>query len=312
MIAVIAALRHHYRGRDDVYVIGNIFLYYQERNPAARRSPDVMVIKGVPALPERTSFKTWVENAVPCAVIELTSNETKEEDQGPKKELYERLGVREYFLFDPLGDYLPRPLLGYRLVRTAEESAAVNGGEVEARYEELPPAQDGGLLSAELGLRLVPDGEDLALIDCRTGERVPTPLDLYRQVLEVTRRAQQAEEAAQEAERRRLEAERQGQEAERRRQEAERRRLEAVRQSEEAERQRLELERQRLDAVREREEAVRHSEEAVRQRLEAVRLAEQAEGRAREEARKAEELQRELDRLRKLLPPGGAGRPGTG
>jgi Uma2 family endonuclease len=87
LLGEIAALRHHFRGRDDVYVIGNIFLYFEEGNLAARRSPDVMVIKGVPALPERTSFKTWVEGAIPCVVIELTSNETKDEDRGPKKEL---------------------------------------------------------------------------------------------------------------------------------------------------------------------------------------------------------------------------------
>jgi len=27
-----------------------------------------------------------------------------------------KLGVREYFIFDPLGDYLSPPLRGYRLV----------------------------------------------------------------------------------------------------------------------------------------------------------------------------------------------------
>jgi hypothetical protein len=160
---------------------------------------------------------------------------------------------------------------------------------VEAAYEEMPPEQDGGLLSVELGLRLVPEGKELALFEFRTGKRIPAPLDAYEQVLAVTRRAEEAERAAQEAERQRLEAERRGQE----------------------------LERQRLEAERRREDAVRSSQEADRRRLEAVRLAEQAEGRALEERRKAEqaqsrveELQRELDRLRALLPPGGADSPG--
>src|SRR6185437_15705589 len=97
--------------------------------------------------------------AVPCVVIEITSRQTAEEDQGPKRELYERLGVREYFLFDPLHEYLEQPLMGYRLI-----------GDL---YEPLPPAQDGGLLSAELGLRLVPENTNLALFRFRTGERLP-------------------------------------------------------------------------------------------------------------------------------------------
>jgi Uma2 family endonuclease len=304
MLALIAALRHHYRQRPDVYVIGNIFLYYEEGNNAARRSPDVMVIKGVPALPERDSFKTWEEKAVPCVVLELTSNKTADEDQGPKKELYERLGVREYFLFDPLGDYLPRPLVGYRLVRTAEESAGDNGGGVQAKYEELPNDQEGGLFSSELGLRLMPEGTDLALVDFRTQERVPAPLDLYRQVEEVTRRAQ--------------EAERQRAEAGRLRAEAERRSLEAERQRQEEQRQREEAERQRSEAERLRQEAERRQQETERQRQEAVRRAEQAEGQAKgaqalleEQQRQAEELRRELERLRALLPPDRGDNSGT-
>jgi hypothetical protein len=41
---------------------------------------------------------------------------------------YQQLGVREYFLFDPLHEYLPQPLIGYRLI----------GNE----YEPLIPADD--------------------------------------------------------------------------------------------------------------------------------------------------------------------------
>src|SRR5438046_7767756 len=73
MVTLITTLRHYYRHRRDVYVIGNIFFYYEEGNPAARRSPDVMVIKGVDSEPERGSFRTWEERAMPCVVIEVTS-----------------------------------------------------------------------------------------------------------------------------------------------------------------------------------------------------------------------------------------------
>src|SRR5262249_43790910 len=159
-VALIATLKHHFRRRNDVYVTGNIFLYYQQGHPEARRSPDVMVIKGLDHNRERRSFKTWEERTVPSVVFEITSDETAEEDQVAKYPLYQDLGVREYFLFDPLHNYLEKPLMGYRLI----------SGE----YEPLQHALDGGLLSQELGMRLVPEGENLGLIHFGTGQRVPT------------------------------------------------------------------------------------------------------------------------------------------
>lgn len=188
MASQITMLREYYRHCPDVYVIGNIFLYYEEGHPESRGSPDVMVIKGVDGTHHRRSFKTWVERAAPCFILEITSDETAEEDMGPKRELYERLGVREYFLFDPLHDYLERPLMAYRLI----------GDE----YEPLPPADDGGVLSAELGLRLVPEGENLALIHFRTGERLPTMPELSQRLQETRDKARQAEDRASQAEQR--------------------------------------------------------------------------------------------------------------
>src|SRR4051812_31005430 len=76
MVTLIATLREYFRRRPDVYVIGNIFLYFQEGHPESRKSPDCMVIKGVEPGPERRSFKTWEERAVPCVVFEITSEET--------------------------------------------------------------------------------------------------------------------------------------------------------------------------------------------------------------------------------------------
>jgi Uma2 family endonuclease len=116
MIALISALRNHFKGHADVYVVGNIFLYFEKGNPAARRAPNIMVVKGVDPMVPRRSFKTWVEGTVPAVVIELTSAETAREDQEIKRQLYQELGVREYFLFDPLNEYLPRQLMGYRMV----------------------------------------------------------------------------------------------------------------------------------------------------------------------------------------------------
>jgi Uma2 family endonuclease len=202
MLALIGTLRAYFRHRRDVYVIGNIFLYYEEGNPSSKRSPDVMVIKGVDPDKERRSFKTWEERAVPSVVIEITSQETAEEDLGPKRELYERLGSREYFLFDPLHEYLERPLIGYRLI--------------DNEYEPLPPADDGGLLSAELGLRLVPEEANLALFRFRTGDRLPYLPEAYQLLEEVRQQVAQAEKRAGEAHKRASQAEDQLQQERRR------------------------------------------------------------------------------------------------
>src|SRR6516164_2988892 len=102
ILNTVACLRHFFRRRRDVYVGGNLFLYYQKGDVSKRRAPDIMVIKGVDSRRKRRSFKIWEEKAVPRTVLEFTSDETAAEDLGPKKTLYRNLKVREYFLFDPL------------------------------------------------------------------------------------------------------------------------------------------------------------------------------------------------------------------
>ena len=42
----VEALRHHFRDRPDVYVSGNLFIYYEEGNPHAVVAPDVFVVLG--------------------------------------------------------------------------------------------------------------------------------------------------------------------------------------------------------------------------------------------------------------------------
>ncbi len=158
MMALFPMLRRNFRDRPDVYVIANMLMYYRQGRPDLCRSPDIMVVKGIDGRLERRSYKTWVEGAAPCFVLELTSKKTAKEDQKDKRQLYQELGVREYFLFDPLDEYLPQPLMGYRLV--------------DGQYEAIELESDGSLVSEELGLRFVPEGKNLAVFDCDTGVRL--------------------------------------------------------------------------------------------------------------------------------------------
>lgn len=162
MIDLIESLTRRYAEVPDVWVGGNLFLCYERGNPAACLAPDVLVAKGVVADRTRHNYLLWEERVPPCLVIEVTSRKTHREDRVKKKNVYERIGVEEYVLFDPSGEYLRPRLQEYRL------QSGLQGG----RYQPVRLEEDGSLLSQATGLRLRPEGQRLRLIDEATGEPV--------------------------------------------------------------------------------------------------------------------------------------------
>jgi Uma2 family endonuclease len=90
------------------------FLYYAPGFPRLRVAPDVMVIFNV-APGGRDNYKIWEEGQVPSVIFEMTSLVTQSKDDVEKKNLYESLGVTEYWQFDPRGEWIPEKLRGYRL-----------------------------------------------------------------------------------------------------------------------------------------------------------------------------------------------------
>ena len=182
-------LRHHFRDRPDVYVSGNLFIYYQKGNPRAVVAPDVFVVLGADNA-DRSTYRLWVEPKAPDFVLEITSRSTRREDQVSKRALYRSLGVREYWQFDPTNDYLEPPLQGLELI--------------EGEYRPLPARElaDGtpALPSAVLGLELRLTERGLRFHDPQTGE------DLSN-LGETDAARQRAEQAQQRAEQERQEAE---------------------------------------------------------------------------------------------------------
>lgn len=111
----IDSLSFHFKAALDIYVSGNLFIYYEEGNPSAVIAPDVFVVFGVEKK-RRRSYKVWEEGGkLPDFVLEITSKSTAAQDRGAKMGLYAYLGVREYFMFDPTSDYLDPPLQGMKL-----------------------------------------------------------------------------------------------------------------------------------------------------------------------------------------------------
>jgi len=190
LIYAVESLRIYFQDRDDVYVSGNLFVYYEQGNPKAVVAPDVFVVMGAPRH-DRASYKLWEEPKGPDFVLEITSKSTYTEDQGVKRGVYALLGVREYWQYDPTGDYLNPPLQGWQLV--------------ERNYWPMPARRepDGGVVlhSAVLGLDArVVDGE-LRFYDPATEQKLHSHAEA-----EQARRQAEARAEREAAQRRLLEA----------------------------------------------------------------------------------------------------------
>ena len=259
----VECLGHYFRNHPEVYVSGNLLIYYEE-GTRARVAPDVFVVFGA-GKEERSSYLLWKEAKAPDFVLEITSPATWRADQDRKRELYRRLGVGEYWQYDPTLDYLRPPLLGLELV-----------GE---EYEPLPRWEmaDGTLAarSEVLGLELRVAGRRLRFYDPRTGKELPDLAETDEQRREAESRAEQEAVA-----RRREAAARQAAET-RVHQEA------AARQAAETRVQQEAAARQAAETRVHQEAAARRQEAAARQAAE-TRVHQEAAARQAAEARLAE------------------------
>jgi Uma2 family endonuclease len=161
MVDLIETLEDHFAHDPNVYVSGNLLVFYEPGNKRKHVAPDVFLVRGVPKLPPRGNYLVWEEGKGPDLVIELTSRTTQRDDRQKKFELYrDTLKVSEYFLFDPNADWLKPPLQGFRL----------------SGAEYIPIERVGGhfLPSDVLGLHLVRHGFELRLYDPSTSFVLPT------------------------------------------------------------------------------------------------------------------------------------------
>lgn len=156
---LVDPLIEHFRDDPEIYVSGNLFLYYHEGDPRKSTAPDVFVVKGV-SDHERRTYKLWEEGVAPCFIIEVTSTGTRRNDWREKRFLFEDLGVAEYFLFDPYGEYMQPSLQGFRLV----------DGFYRQLEPKILPTGELEFYSNELQLILRTVGHSLRLYNPDTGE----------------------------------------------------------------------------------------------------------------------------------------------
>src|SRR5262245_53549214 len=88
MVAEIDVLQRYYAGLPNVYVSGNLLIFYEPGNKRRHISPDVFVVKGVPSF-QRPNYLVWEEGKGPDFVLELTSSSTRNEDLKKKFLLYQ-------------------------------------------------------------------------------------------------------------------------------------------------------------------------------------------------------------------------------
>ena len=160
ILDAVGVLKVRYQDRPDVYVSGDLLIYYEKDNPRRSVAPDVFVVFGA-AKHMRNIYKLWEEPKAPDFVLEVASKNTWREDLGRKRALYAQLGVREYWLFDPKDEYFNPPLQCLRLRR--------------GTYRSVPALVDNGartIRSEMLGLDLRAERGAAALLGSR-GRAVP-------------------------------------------------------------------------------------------------------------------------------------------
>ena len=116
-------LNRHFSRHRMTLVHGNSPIYYEDVVEGVERtrhvSPDGYVAFGVDAeaIYMRNGYFMREVGRAPDFVLEIASVSTYRNDLGPKREIYARLGVEEYWRFDSKGgQYYGEPLVGETLV----------------------------------------------------------------------------------------------------------------------------------------------------------------------------------------------------
>ncbi|MYE54235.1 MAG: Uma2 family endonuclease [Chloroflexi bacterium] len=161
LVYAVFALRARYADREDIYVGGNMLLYYRMNLPQFSVAPDVFMVADARGNHKRRSWFTWREDAAPAFVMEIASDSTWRHDGADKRATYAEIGVTEYWRFDPTGECFSPALIGERLV--------------DGVYHPIEVAEDeGGILRGYsdvlmLEICVLPDLE-LRLYDPERGE----------------------------------------------------------------------------------------------------------------------------------------------
>ncbi len=132
-------LSRYFEINEHIYIGVDNFIYYREGDITKFVAPDVYIVLGANKFPQRGSFYTWSEGAVPTTVFEFLSDSTANQDRHEKVRLYLiDMGVQEYFIHQPEMEKPPE----FRGWQRSPTGAIV----------EIVPDAQGGLFSEALNL----------------------------------------------------------------------------------------------------------------------------------------------------------------
>ncbi|HZT99592.1 MAG TPA: Uma2 family endonuclease [Ktedonobacteraceae bacterium] len=151
--------------RDSLCAICENFAFLPPlEQPGPSVAPDIAVIKAVALRPELTTWRVQTTGPAPYVVLEILSAETWKKDLEEKPDIYARLGVHEYFAYDPT----PSPLAP----ATRGRLFGWQRDPLWGRMTALLPNADGSFWSEELDSFLVPDKQLLRLADRQRQRRL--------------------------------------------------------------------------------------------------------------------------------------------
>ncbi len=186
---LVAVLRWLFRGELCAICENFAFLPPLE-DPGSPVAPDIAVIKGV-ALRPLSSWRIGTTGPAPQVAFEILSPETWKKDLEEKPDLYARLGVQEYFAYDPT----PAPLAQ----ATTQRLFGWRADPLLPAMTALVPNEDGSLWSEQLASFLLADGQLLRLLDRHRRLRL-TEAEARTQQVEIEAAARRAEARARRAE----------------------------------------------------------------------------------------------------------------
>ena len=119
IFGLLSARFTDFNRRPDVFLDYDSNICYDRRDLNVRVSPDIYLAFGVDAdaIRPRKLYLPWEVGKPPDWALEISSESTWREDVNRKPAIYVRIGIPEYWRFDPSGgNYYGYPLAGDRLV----------------------------------------------------------------------------------------------------------------------------------------------------------------------------------------------------
>ncbi len=158
MADFLKMLKYFLRNHQNIFLSGNMNLYYEKGNPHRWFAPDLLIAFGVPNV-ERSSYLLWREKVFPQVIFEIASEKTWRNDLDEKFRFYQELGAEEYYVFDPEFAFLTAPLLAFH-----RQGEKLVGKDIE----------NDRIFSPRLGLEIVRTENNFRLFNPQTNEFLRT------------------------------------------------------------------------------------------------------------------------------------------